>query len=247
MLSNPGDAYQDTASPLAVRAKNYLAGDTSGWHRHGRTQFLYATQGLMTAITEHGRWVVPQGYALLIPPQLEHNVEMHGAVAIRNAYLLPGSLGTPISVCRVLTVTRLLDAALNALADEAVPYDVLGRSGHLAAIVMDEIAHAVETDFVLPMPSDVRLRRMCQSLVEKPATDLDTDDWADQLGLSRRTLTRRFRRETGLSFGQWRRRLRFVAVLTRQAQGGALREIASEVGYDDPRALKDMMKRTVSN
>jgi AraC-like DNA-binding protein len=197
----------------------------------------------MVATTEDGTWAVPAGHALLIPPGVVHDVAMHGAVAMRTAYLAVTVLAEPLSVCRVLRVSALLDAALVALSDEPVLYDTAGRGGHLAALVLDELIRAPDTPFALPLPRDARLRRLCHHLIEDPGLAFDIDAWADRVGVSRRTLTRRFRNETGLSFGAWRRRVRLLAAMTQQAQGGPVSKIAAAVGYGSPRAFQAMVRR----
>ena len=240
--TNSGD-YQDVPRPVAVMDKAFAEGSRTGAHSHKRAQLLTAASGLMTAATDHGAWVVPEGHALLIPPGVEHEVAMHGPVAMRSAYLAADAVPDWPAQCWVLKVSALLEAALAALADEPVVYDEAARGGHLAALILDEISRAPETPYAAPMPHDPRLRRLCETLVETPALDRDLDDWASEIGMSRRTLTRRFREETGLSFGEWRARLRLFAALTRQARGEGRREVASGVGYADPRALQAMMRR----
>jgi AraC-like DNA-binding protein len=170
---------------------------------------------------------------------------MHGAVAMRTAYLAVTALAAPLSVCRVLRVSALLDAALVALTDEPGLYDTAGRGGHLAALVLDELTRAPDTPFALPLPRDARLRRLCHQLIEDPGLAFDIEAWADQVGVSRRTLTRRFRNETGLSFGAWRRRVRLLAAMTEQAQGGSTSKIAAAVGYGSSRAFQTMVRRTM--
>ncbi len=231
--------------PVAVLAKDFAPGATTGRHSHPRAQLLYATTGLMVATTEEGTWAVPAGHALLIPPGVVHAVAMHGAVAMRTAYLVPEALAAASPVCRVLRVSALLDATLVALADEPILYDLAGRGGHLAALVLDETGRAPDTPFALPLPRDARLRRLCRALVDDPGLDHGIDGWAERVGVSRRTLTRRFREETGLSFGAWRRRVRLLEAMTRQAQGGTLGEVAATVGYKSPRAFQAMMQRTL--
>jgi AraC-like DNA-binding protein len=245
MRSTEARDYQDVPRAVAVMAKDFAPGSTTGQHSHTRAQLLYATAGLMIAETEDGTWVVPAGYALLIPPDVVHEVTMHGEVAMRTAYLAASPLAVP-PVCHVLPVSALLDAALVALADEPILYDAEDRGGHLAALVLDEIERAPVTPFVLPLPRDARLRRLCQELIDAPGLSHDIDTWADRVGVSRRTLTRRFRDETGLSFGAWRRRVRLLAVMVRQAQGDATSRIAAAVGYGSPRALQAMVRRTLA-
>src|SRR3954463_11936772 len=122
LRSLQADDYQDVPRPVAVLAKDFASRTRTGAHSHPRAQLLYATAGLMVVTTEDGTWAVPAGHALLIPPGVVHDVAMHGAVAMRTAYLTAAALAAPPSVCRVLRVSALLDAALVALSDEPVLY-----------------------------------------------------------------------------------------------------------------------------
>lgn len=245
MRSIDPDDYQDVPRAVAVLARNYEAGTSTGSHSHPRTQLLYATSGLMLATTRDGSWAVPAGHALLIPPQLVHDVTMHGQVSMLTAYLSVSAFAAP-SQCRVLPISPLLDVLLMALAGEPVLYDENGRGGHLAALVLDEIRRAPATPFVLPLPEEPRLRRLCRELIENPGLRYDLDIWADRIGVSRRTLTRHFRLETGLSFGEWRRRVRMVDTMVRKAHGEGLHRIAPELGYSSVRAFQAMIRRTAT-
>jgi len=199
----------------------------------------------MLARTDAGTWAVPTGHALLIPPGLRHDIAMHGDVSMLTAYVAVGVWKNFASKdCRVIRVSRLLDAALETICAEPIVY---GRRGHhLAAVILDEVERAEITDLALPLPASARLRQMCERLLANPGSAGDLDDWADAATVSRRTLTRHFRDETGLSFGQWRRRLRQLQSMKLEAEGAAMKDIASRVGYRSPQALKAMMKRANS-
>ncbi len=228
-------------------AKAMENGESTGVHRHPRGQVLYATTGLMIARTVAGAWAVPTGHALLIPPRLPHDIAMHGRVEMVTAYISPETAAVSMpSSCRVVRVSRLLDAALQSLAQEAVLYDPAGRGGHLAELILDEVRNAEPAALTLPMPSDKRLRRMCEDVIGDPGKSVDIDTWAATIGVSRRTLTRRIRQETGLSFGDWRRRLRHLRTIALEAEGVPMKLVAAEVGYRSPQALKAMLKRTIA-
>ena len=238
MRSIRAEDYQDVPRAVAVMPKAFAAGTGRERHVHRRAQLLYATAGLMMATAEDGTWVVPQGHALWIPPGMPHAVVMHGNVAMCSAYLAVEAIDGFPSCARVIEVSPLLAAMLAALAGEPVLYDEAGRGGHLAALVLDEIKRAPETRLTLPLPRDARLRRICLGLIDDPARAFDLDAWAEQVGLSRRSLTRGFRRETGLSFGQWRVRARVVRALALAVDGQTPRQIATSVGYRSIQALR---------
>ncbi|MCJ2132612.1 helix-turn-helix transcriptional regulator [Methylobacterium sp. J-026] len=235
--------YQHVPRPVAVVRKPLAAGSETGLHHHSRAQLLYATTGLMTASAEDGTWIVPEGHALWIPACLPHATVAHGPVALCTAYLDRTVVTTFPDTCRVVAVSPLLAAALVALAEEPVLYAVDGRGGHLAALVLDEIGRAPATPLTLPLPRDPRLRRVCLGLIADPASEADLDAWADRAGASRRTLTRGFRAETGLSFGDWRARARVIRALALTAEGRPPRAVAAAVGYRSGQALRSTVMR----
>lgn len=242
MRSQDAATYQDVARPLAVMAKPFPSGARTGWHAHARGQVLYATRGLMLAQTAAGTWAVPTGHALLIPPGLRHDIAMHGSVEMLTAYVSKAAWkDNALSGCRVVRISRLTDAALAALVDEPLLYGRRGR--HLAALILDEIARAPVADLALPLPAPSGLRRLCEAMIDDPRGVASLDAWADRLAVSRRTLTRRFRQETGISFGAWQRRLRQLEALRLESEGRAWKEIAVRVGYGSPQALRAMLRR----
>nr|WP_047579980.1 helix-turn-helix transcriptional regulator [Methylobacterium sp. ZNC0032] len=242
-MRNASEAYQTVPRAVAVMPKSYESGASTGWHSHPRAQLLYATAGLTLVRAEDGTWVLPARHALWIPPRLSHEVRMHGAVSMCSAYIAPEAVGVLPSGCRVLEVSALLASALEALSVEPLLYDEAGRGGHLAALILDEIARAPETPLTLPLPRDPRLRRICDALLKNPALDIDLDGWAERAGASRRTLTRGFRAETGMSLGDWRSRLRVLRAMTMASDGASPQQVVKAVGYADQRALRTAARR----
>ena len=62
-------------------------------------------------------------------------------------------------------------------------------------------------------------------------------------GTTSRTLARGFRRETGMSFSEWRRRARLLGALAWIAEGRPILAVALDLGYDSPSAFSAMFKR----
>jgi AraC-like DNA-binding protein len=61
--------------------------------------------------------------------------------------------------------------------------------------------------------------------------------------MSRRTFTRLFRKETGLSFSAWRQQACLFAALPRLAANEPITRIAFDLGYESPAAFTTMFKR----
>lgn len=237
---------EDTPRPVTVLAQAFSNGARTRWHSHRKAQLLHATGGLLVLHTEAGTWTAPAGHAILVPRLVPHELAAYGCTEMRAAFLTEDALGPLRSdEVRVLQVSPLLDITLRALMNEPALYDLDGRGGHLEALIVDELRKAPETLIALPMPETPKLRKLCRSLMETPSLGHDIDEWARTVGVSRSTLTRRFRSETGLSFAEWRRRLRILHTLTLAAEGVPLRKAARLTGYNSPNALRDMMRRTL--
>jgi len=213
------DAFETSPRMVSIHAQFYADGETTGWHSHERGQLLAAVSGLMVATTAAGAWYVPANHALWLPPGVDHDVAMRGAVRMTSAYIAPDAC-MDASGCKVLVTSRLLLAAIDALATEPLLYAEHGRGGHLAALIVDEIGRAPDAALALPMPSDRRLARLCNALIAAPGDRRGLDAWADAIGMSRRSLTRHFRAETGVSLIAWRNRARALHRFERKAGRG---------------------------
>ncbi len=218
--------------PLAGYAADYGHGHATGRHHHGRAQLLYATQGVMRIETEEAAFVVPPGRALWVPAALPHEVRMQGPVAMRTLFLREDAAARGPRATTVMAVTPLLRELILAACAEPPDWDETGRAAHVAALILDEIARAPPLAWLgLPVLRDARLRRLAEALQADPARDLTLEGWAMQCGASPRTLTRLFRRETGMSFGRWRQALRLAEAAALLAQGVAPARAAAAVGY----------------
>lgn len=228
--TDPAD-YQAVPRAVAAMAKSFGSGSTTGSHIHERDQLLYAMQGVVRVTTADAAWILPPDRALYIPGGIEHDVAMRGRIEMRTLYIhartAPGLPTVPVA----MEVSVLLRSLILALLEEPILYDEKARGGRLAALILDEIARADPVALVIPMPRDARLVRLCDRLLEQPGCGDTLDQLAHEAGASPRTLSRLFSREVGLSFTQWRQRVRFHNAMEAIVRGEPVGVIAHASGY----------------
>jgi AraC-like DNA-binding protein/quercetin dioxygenase-like cupin family protein len=217
--------------PLAGLTRDYEDGEHAPRHEHRRAQLLYATTGVMRIATDAAAYVVPPGRALWVPAGLPHAVTTQGPVAMRALFLRADAAGAGPAGVAVLAVSALLRELILAACAGPLEWDLAGRGGHLAALILDEIARAPTLPLAVPEPRDPRLMRLAEALRDDPASGLTLEGWADAVGASARTLSRLFRAETGMSFGVWRQQLRLAEASALLAQGLPPARAAAAVGY----------------
>jgi AraC-like DNA-binding protein len=240
--TNPDD-YQDTGRPVGAMPRHYPGGYELLPHRHKRAQLTYASSGTMRIATISGIWVVPPLRAVWIPGATEHSITMTTPVDMIGVYIEPSAAPhLPDTAC-VIAVSPLLRALIIEAASLPLLYDEAGRDGRIMALILDEIRALPVLPLHLPIPRDARLARLCHEIIADPAATLA--DSARLAGASTRNLGRLFQKETGMSFGAWRRQALLLASLSRLAADEPVTNVALDLGYDSPSAFTAMFRRTL--
>ena len=234
--TNPRD-YQDLPQPIVVMAKSFSDGFSIAPHEHRRDQFLYAISGVMRLRTQSDAWIVPPAGAAYIPAGLAHSVSMHGDVDMRTLYIDPSAVRTRRQQLNVVAVPALLKELILALSDEPLAYGPDSRGSLIARMIEQEIELAKALSLHAPLPRDPRLQRLCAELLADPSDRRTLDGWSEVAGASARTLARLFERDLGMSFVQWRRRVRFQSALEALSQGVPVSVVARLHGYRSPSAF----------
>lgn len=238
------NGHPERSLAVEALARDFPAGHRIGWHAHPTAQLVFAADGVMTVTTAAGAWVVPPDRAVWVPPRVPHAVAMTGAVRMRTLYLAPPLPAWIPSACRVVAVTPLAKALIRRLAEDGAGLGS-GRRDRLVAVLADEIEALPTEPLRLPLPDHPALRRLAERLQADPACRAAAAELARAAGLTSRTLARRFRAETGMTFGRWRGRLALLAALPRLAAGQAVTTVALDLGYAGPSAFIAAFRRAL--
>src|SRR3546814_14138432 len=98
-------------------------------------------------------------------------------------------------------------------------------AGRVTHLILDQLRRAAPIPAALSWRRDEALAELCVALY---ADHRSAGQWARALGMSSRTLSRRFETEIGMSLRSWRRRMRlFKAVERRSDERGVGKECVS--------------------
>lgn len=115
----------------------------------------------------------------------------------------------------------------------------------LMGLLVAEIASMPQLSLHAPLPSDPRLARVCRKLFDAPSTAIGLDVMAADAGMSRRSFTRNFRVQTGVSFGQWRQQVCLLAAIERLSRGQPVTRVALDLGYESASAFVAAFRRVL--
>jgi transcriptional regulator GlxA family with amidase domain len=112
-------------------------------------------------------------------------------------------------------------------------------------LILDEIASLPPQPLGLRMPRDPRLLRLCGLLLRDLSSPGAIAKLGSSVGLSERSITRLFPRETGLSLKRWHNQARLLKAFELFDQGQSVTSVALEVGYSSPSAFSKMFRRAM--
>lgn len=203
------DADAFSASVIGIAAD--VGSHDSGVHRHGKGQLLYAPQGCITFAWEDAIGILPPTKAVWIPPHTPHRAVMTNVVAYRSLYFDCSRIVAPASVTMV-DVNPLLKALIDKMA--FWPWDTPEASmTHSCALFWEEFYAARCHSFRLTIPVDRRFHGFRQQLFRPEFLPPDIDSLAATIGASTKTVTRLFKRDTGMSYQEWRQQWRLLKAI----------------------------------
>lgn len=201
-------------------------------HSHPWLQFSYARTGVLDVYTATGRFLAPPQRAVWIPARVMHRVHCSAHTQIRSLYIDAQVLKRTIDRCEVVEVTPLLTELIQSFSGYGELYDEEGEQGRLVQVLLDQLSQASRANSMLPLPTDPRLQALITGLQQQPDTGLSLYEWAQQLSISEKTISRLFKQQTGLSFRLWRQRLRLLSALPLLEQHQPVTEVALACGYE---------------
>lgn len=231
--------------PIEMRAFDMDNADMFPAHAHGWGQFTYSAEGVLTVLTIEGRFTAPPAMAVWIPPGLEHDIRTVGPAKFRSLYVAEDACDGMPEHCTVVSVDPLLRQLILEAAQFPRDWDEAGAPGRLMAVLLDRIRAAEPAELHLPLPADPRLRSVTDALLSDPSDRRTLEDFAKSTGAAPRTLARLFLKETGMSFGAWRRQRVLLAALEQLGNGEPVTSVALSLGYDSPSAFIAMFKKTL--
>lgn len=195
---------------------------------HGEDELIWSTAGVARVRAGDALWTLPAHRAVWIPAGVPHTIEASADTILHATFL---AVGVADHLPREATVIELMPAIRELLllnAGSEMPADTRMR---LQALAIELMRPSPSAQVDLAMPVSPRILFVAERILADPAAHKTTVDWADQVGMPARQLSRAFADETGLSMTQWRIRARVKASLVPLASGETVVATARALGY----------------
>ncbi len=209
------------------------------YHEHPRAQLLYAVSGIIKVWTDEGIWVVPPMQAVWIASGVSHKAQVTGRTRLKNLFFDPSVRHLLPKSCFVLRVSPLL----KELIDKFCATDDGRRQKRLANVIIDELAEAKQEPLCLPVSGHRYVSSVVSALMAEPFSRKTLEEWADTAGTSPRNFSRIFLKETGMTFGAWRTKVKILYSIEMIQKGKSVTETAYDLGYQSISAFIESFRK----
>jgi len=238
--------YKRLARPIMATSTDHAHSHRLIWHSHEHGQLVHAITGIVRVLTPQGAWTVAPRQALWIAPGTDHELHMIGKVAMRGLRIEPDTASWLWPECRLIRVDPLLRELILGMLEDPAEYEPDSNAALIVPLLLRKLRDAEAVAHgKLPLPRDKRLVKICEVLICSPANNDPMTLLCDRVGTSVRTLNRRFKEETGLTFGQWRQQLRLTEAVCQLSLGQSVNSVARDMGYATANAFSAMFRRTL--
>jgi AraC-like DNA-binding protein len=214
-------------------------------HKHQWNQLVYCISGSWRLAVQNHWFVIGPEQAVWIPVGTVHEVASTYGATSHTLYIDQAiGIGMPTGYA-VVSVTPLLRQLILEAAAIGQRDDEPAYKRRVLRLILDQLPRLPRVAMSLPWPRSKMLRRLCEAVYLSPADDIDLSEWGSKLGASRRTLSRRFQDELGLTFRDWKARLRLVKSMELLGAGRSVTATAFELGYNSASAFSYMFTKAM--
>jgi AraC-like DNA-binding protein/quercetin dioxygenase-like cupin family protein len=208
---------------------------TPSWHNHDLHQVEYAVSGTVEVETSGGRYLLPPQQAAWIPAGLEHRTRIPHSVRTVSVFFAPDLVTTHRDAMRIIAVTPVVREMVRhgirwPITRSSTDYQADAYFTALAGLVTDCLEY--EAPLRLPVTSDPLIAAVIE-YTDHHLSDVTVDHVCRKVGISDRTLRRRFPKATGISWRTYLQQARLLYAMAMLAEPEpTVLQVATAVGFE---------------
>lgn len=211
-------------------------------HSHRRAQLLAVTSGSIAVTAEGSTFVAPPERAIWVPADIVHETRHLASTRLHTLYVAIEAVSVLPANTTVIQISPLMRELINAIVVCPRLYNEEGADGRLVSVLLDQLAISQALPLHLSMPKSEALLSVATRILEAPADLRPVEYLASSLGMSSRTLERRFKTEAGLSLRSFRRQAKLLRALELLSTDMSVSDISDTLGFGDPSAFIAMFR-----
>lgn len=216
--------------------------DDTTWEKHSHPfhELLWNERGASSAVVGSRVWTITPAVGLWMPAGTPHSASAFAGTWLRACFIGSGASTSMSGVPAAVEMTPLLRLLLERLCES----ELTPRSRQTTEAMLLDVLTPSPRELIVHAPASALLAPIADAVRRDPADPRSLGDWAAELGVSARTVSRAFIAETGTSFARWVTSVRAQHAVGLLARGWDVEAVARKVGYRSANAFGVAFRRT---
>lgn len=212
-------------------------------HSHPWGQVQLISGGILEMEAEDTRFLAPPHLAIWVPPGISHRSYNRKPIEYCSLNIDKSMTSAFPAKTSLIKVTPIISAIMDDFRQRniAIPHEEADI--RMVQVILDQLANQEMEHHFVPSSNHKYLAPILAAVEEHPADDTSLKIWAERVHTTERTLARYCQTELGMSFTEWRLRVRYLHSLELLRNGRPVKEVALTLGYRQTSPFITMFKR----
>ncbi|WP_417443930.1 AraC family transcriptional regulator [Joostella sp.] len=219
--------------PVTTYSEHIQNSKCANSHSHPRAQIISCNTGIMEVVTKNYIWIVNSLQSVWIASNEEHQVFFPNNVKVNTAFIDQSMLNNLPNDSFAFETSDFLNSILERIISYSNPSTLTQQQNRVIDVFLDELSSLKPSKTFLPTSQDQRINRVLYSLMNNLSSKHTINYYASKSCVSPRTLSRLFNKELGMSFGDWKMRLKLMEAVKLLGENKSVKEIAFNLGYEN--------------
>jgi AraC-like DNA-binding protein len=240
---HPKLTIEQAPSEVFMNFEAFVSNTETRVHSHPWGQIQLISGGILEMEAEETRFLVPPHLAIWIPANRLHRSFNKKPIEYCSLNIDPTlARDFPKNTC-LMKVTPIVTAIIENFRLRQLSVAATEADQRLVQVILDQFSAQNTEQHFIPSSQHKLLAPILAAVEENPADDTPLKVWAQRVHTTERTLARYCQIELGMSFTEWRMRIRYLCSMEQLRSGCSVKEVALNLGYHQASPFISMFKR----
>ncbi|EKO3931699.1 helix-turn-helix transcriptional regulator [Vibrio fluvialis] len=240
---HPSLSIEQAPSDVFMNFEAFLSNTETREHSHPWGQVQLISGGILEMEAEDTRFLAPPHLAIWVPAGIRHRSYNRKPIEYCSLNIAAAMTKAFPSKTSLIKVTPIVSAIIDDFRQREISVAETPQDLRLVQVLLDQLATRETQHHFLPSSNNKYLAPILAAVEENPTDDTSLQQWAERVHTTERTLARHCQAELGMSFTEWRLRVRYLYSMDLLRNGHSVKEVALTLGYNQASPYIAMFKK----
>ncbi|CAM3745782.1 HTH-type transcriptional regulator AppY [Vibrio aerogenes CECT 7868] len=234
---------QQAPSDVFMNFEAFVSNTETRVHSHPWGQVQLISGGILEMEAEGTRFLAPPHLAIWVPAGTTHRSYNRRPIEYCSLNIDMSLTEAFPAKTSLISVTPIITAIIEDFRLRQIGIPETEKDQRLIQVLLDQLsAQEVEQHFI-PVSQHKYLAPVLAYVEVYPADNTSLKEWAQRVHTTERTLARYCQTELGMSFTEWRLRVRYLYSMELLRNGRSVKQVALTLGYRQASPFISMFKK----